>query len=153
MIYCIDTSSLITGWNHQYPPKVFPKLWECFEELIEIGGLIAPEEVYHELKKQDDSIKSWVDRNKKMFQPFDDGVQDIARDILATHTTLIDVNRPTSQADPFVIALAIKQKAIVVTQEKWTNSQKRTKIPNVCEAYDVECVDLLNMIMKLNWRF
>ena len=137
MIYCIDTSSLITGWNDRYPPEIFPGLWEHFEGLIEIEKLIAPEEVYFELEKQDDSIKSWVDKNK----------------ILKKHLNLIDLNRTSNQADPFVIALALQRNGIVVTEEKWTNSPKRTKIPNVCEAYNVQCIDLINMIRQLKWKF
>lgn len=96
MIYCIDTSSLITGWNDRYPPEIFPRLWEHFEGLIEIEKLIAPEEVYFELEKQDDSIKSWVDKNKKMFQPLDDGVQAIVSEILTKHPTLVDLNRTSN---------------------------------------------------------
>jgi len=153
LTYCIDTSSLLTGWNDRYPPEVFPGLWENFENLIVIEELIAPVEVYYELEKQDDSIKSWVDRSRTMFQPLDEEVQEIARDILANHPTLIDIDRPTYQADPFIIALAIKRNCAVVTQEIRTNSPKRTKIPNVCDAYDTECIDLLSMIRELKWKF
>lgn len=153
MTYCIDTSSLLTGWNDRYPPEIFPTLWENFEILIEDQKLVSPIEVYYELEKQDDTIKSWVDHNKTMFQPLDEEVQEIASEILASHPTLIDINRPTYQADPFIIALAVKQDCVVVTQEIWTNSPKRTKIPNVCAAYDVMCIDLLNMVQELKWTF
>ena len=153
MTYCIDTSSLLTGWNDRYPPEIFPTLWENFGILIEDQKLISPIEVYYELEKQDDTIKSWVDQNKTMFQPLDEEVQEIAIEILASHPTLIDINRPTYQADPFIIALAVKQDCVVVTQEIWTNSPKRTKIPNVCAAYDVTCIDLLNMVQELKWKF
>ncbi|KAF5429254.1 hypothetical protein C5S42_02045 [Candidatus Methanomarinus sp.] len=44
------------------------------------------------------------------------------RDILANYPTLIDVDRPTYQADPFIIALAIKRSCVVVIQEVWTKS-------------------------------
>ncbi|MCZ7384409.1 MAG: DUF4411 family protein [Candidatus Methanoperedens sp.] len=153
MIYCIDTSSLLTGWIEHYPPEVFPGLWKHFEELIKIGTVIAPEEVYFELEKQDDSIKIWVDYNKKMFQPLDDELQNIAKGILAKYPTLIDLDRPTYQADPFVIALAIKRNATVVTQETWTNSPYRTKIPNVCASYNIECINLLKMLRNLKVEF
>ncbi|MCD4844733.1 MAG: DUF4411 family protein [Methanosarcinales archaeon] len=152
-IYCIDTSSLITGWNERYPPEVFPGLWKNFENLIEINTLIAPIEVYYELEKQDDSITKWVDKNSRMFQPLDEEIQEIVRDILAKYPTLIDVNRPTYQADPFIIALAIKRSCAVVTQEVWTKSPKRTKIPNICDAYGIKCIDLLGMIKELMWKF
>ena len=153
MTYCIDTSSLLTGWNYSYPPENFPTLWEYCENLVEDQKLISPIEVYYELEKQDDTIKSWVDQNITMFQPLNEEVQEIASEILASHPTLIDINRPTYQADPFIIALAVKQDCVVVTQEIWTNSPKRTKIPNVCAAYDVTCIDLLNMIQELKWKF
>jgi len=153
LTYCIDTSSLVTGWNDRYPPEVFPRLWENFENLISIEKLIAPVEVYYELDKQDDSIKSWVDRNSTMFQPLDEEVQEIATNILASHPTLIDADRPTYQADPFIIALAIIRNCVIVTQEIWTNSPKRTKIPNVCKDYGIECIDILSMIRELKWKF
>lgn len=153
MIYCIDTSSLIAGWNERYPQEVFPGLWNNIGDLIEIEQLIAPEVVKFELEKKEDSINNWLDQNKKLFQPLDDGVQGIASNIIADNPTLIDINRTSDQADPFVIALALERNGVVVTEEKRTNSPKRTKIPNVCDAYKIRCIDLLNMIRELKWKF
>ena len=51
------------------------------------------------------------------------------------HQTLVDNARSRSLADPWVIAHAMKEKAIVVTKEEKitaTNTAK-IKIPNVCE--------------------
>ena len=56
MPYSIDTSALVDGRRRYYPPTVFPGLWENIEELIDAGGLFAPEEVLGDLQRQDDEI-------------------------------------------------------------------------------------------------
>ena len=52
MRYSIDTSAILDAWIRGFPPDVVPGFWERFEELIDIGQLIATEEVLYELKKK-----------------------------------------------------------------------------------------------------
>ena len=65
--YCIDTSSLIDLWRRHYPPDVFQTLWEKdIEALIFQGEIIAPQEVFNELKQKDDELFKWVKKHKKI---------------------------------------------------------------------------------------
>lgn len=71
MIYCIDTSSLIHGWNEKYPPEVFSSLWSDIENLINNGDLVSTEEVLMELNAGNDDLSVWASKQSKLFLPLD----------------------------------------------------------------------------------
>lgn len=50
--YVVDTSSLIDLARH-YPRKAFPGLWKKIEVLVAEGRLVAPLQVYKEIKQGD----------------------------------------------------------------------------------------------------
>ena len=54
-------------------------------------------------------------------------------------------------ADPFIIGKAKISNGIVVTQEQWKKNS--AKLPNVCEYFKVECIDLEFFMEKENWTF
>jgi hypothetical protein len=54
MIYCVDTSAWLDGWARDYPPDVFPSLWDKLAECILAGTLKCSEEVYVELEKKEE---------------------------------------------------------------------------------------------------
>jgi hypothetical protein len=148
--YCIDTSSIID--LRPYQRITFPSLWNEIESLIQQTILISPREVLRELKRQDDIIYKWAKDNEIMFQDINDLEQQEVRDILRKYNDLIDFNKTTPDADPFVIALARHRGCTVVTQEK-LRSTGRNKIPNVCKDYDINCIDLLEFFIEQKWSF
>ncbi len=85
--------------------------------------------------------------------PIDNAVQISVAEILGRFPTLVDSRKNTSQADPFVIALARIQGRTVVTGEKAASNGKVPKIPNVCAHYHVPTCNLLQMCRELGWRF
>ena len=50
--YYLDTSAWMDGWIRDYPPDVFPSIWELIDEEIEKGVIKASEEVYVEIEKK-----------------------------------------------------------------------------------------------------
>jgi hypothetical protein len=64
MVYCVDTSAWMDGWQRYYPQDVFPSLWTRLDELIGTGQIISSEEVYVELKKKDDTLHDWMKLRK-----------------------------------------------------------------------------------------
>ena len=156
--YCIDTSALIDLWRRKYAPDVFRSLWEEIQKLISQGRLIAPQEVLEELKKQDDELLKWAKEHKGMFRDLDNEQQLQVRKILKKFPKLIDENKETPDADPFVIALAMSKGWKVVTSEQPvdlnTNPDARSKIPNVCEYFNVKCIyQLLEFFREEKWVF
>ena len=54
-------------------------------------------------------------------------------------------------ADPFIIAKAKINNAILVTQEQYKDNA--TKIPNICKYFNIECFDLEGFLKNENWEF
>ncbi len=153
MKYSIDTSALIGGWYRRFPPDIVPGFWDNLDELIQNGNLKATEEVLVELEKKDDAIHNWVKERENLFILIDEEIQFVVREILSNHKTLIDSRRNRSSADPFVIALAKINSSIVITEESPTQSNNRPHIPDVCDALNIEYINLIDLSRIENWKF
>ena len=86
-----------------------------------------------------------------MFKATETKIQLKVKQILKKYPELTKQNR--SAADPFVIALAMVEDCRVVTAETMTRKPKRPKIPDVCKALKVPCINLLQLCREKNWRF
>ena len=57
----------------------------------------------------------------------------------------------TPVADPFLIACAKINGGTVVTEEQM--KQNAAKIPNVCQHFNVPCINLEGFMQKQEWKF
>lgn len=153
MIYSIDTSAWLDGWARDYPPDVFPSLWDKLAECVATGALKCSEEVYVELEKKDDGIHDWLKARKEVVVPITEDVQAIVAELLSEYPRLVDTHKNRSQADPFVIATAESLGAVVVTGEKARGKLDTPKIPDVCEVRQIRCITFLEMLRELGWKF
>jgi hypothetical protein len=152
--YCIDTSALVDLWRVFYPPDVFPSLWEeDIENLISEGFLIAPQEVFNELKNRDDGLFEWAKKHRKMFKDLDEEQVKLVRKTERKFPELIDSEKTTADADPFIIALAMSKGWAVITSERSNPQGSKPKIPDVCKEYTVKCVSLLKFFREQRWRY
>ena len=149
---CLDTNAFIDAWVRKYPIEIFPGVWEQIDQEIFNGKLISSEEVLVELERQADDLHSWVKQRRQMFMPLSADIQNEVKTILQGHPRLIDTRKNRSGADPWVIATARVSNAVLVSNEKGGTLDK-PKIPFVCTQLDVECIDLLEMIRVLGWKF
>jgi hypothetical protein len=157
-IYCIDTSALI-DLGRRYPPKVFGALWREIERLINRSRLIAPREVLRELKRGDDEMYKWARKHDQMFVELDGEQMAIVREIQGAFPRWVDHEADAPIADPFVIALARKQTLLnavaprVVVSHENPGGPGATKIPNVCERYAIEHIQLVELFTREGWTF
>ena len=151
-LYCLDTSVLIESWQRHYRPTSFPSFWEKMEDEIIKGRLIVPEIVLDELKKKTDDLYEWAKERDKLFKPLNSSVQQIHIKIINQFQKLIDESKNRSMCDPWVISLAQFHECPVVTEEG-KGSQKRPKIPDVCNILNIECIRIADLIENLKWRF
>jgi len=151
-MHCIDTSGWLDGWTRHYPRDVFPGVWDAIEEKVETGEIISSEEVYVELAKQDDDLHEWIKGRKQMLVAPEKPIQEIVAELLGKYPRLVDTLKNRSQADPFVIATAMFRKATVVTGELH-GTPTRPRIPDVCDAEGVRCINFLQMLRKLGLTF
>jgi Domain of unknown function (DUF4411) len=68
-----------------YPPDIFPIIWDNVSDLIDAGGLIAPEEVREELRIGADDLYDWVCDREQMFVPLTIEIQTAVAEILTVH--------------------------------------------------------------------
>ena len=96
-----------------------------------------------ELKDKD--LQEWARKHKECFLPLDEWTQRETAKILAVYPTLVKI-RPkgaSSNGDPFLIATAIQNGCIVITDEKsGDESTGDYKIPNVCKKYNIDYMTL-----------
>ena len=153
MPYCVDTSGWLDGWQRHYPMDVFPTLWTKLDVLVSAGEIIATEEVYFEIKRKADDLHDWIQARKHMLIPLDEVIQSRAVLLLGEFPRLVDTLRNRSKADPFVIATAIERNAVVVTGEVVTGKMEKPRIPDVCHAKSIRCINFLQMIRELKITF
>jgi hypothetical protein len=163
MIYCIDTSSLIHGWNEKYPPEVFASLWDNIQNLIDHQILVSCEEVLMELNEGADKLSDWASKQTDFFLPPDNDIQLAVGSILADpiNSKVLDKKKVgKTEADPFVIATAQVKKLTVVSDEtRYVQPQdiittnKKISIRNVCENMNIRHLTLLELIKEQKWRF
>ena len=122
------------------------------EDAIQEGILIAPEIVLVELERKEDRLYKWAKNQKGLFIPLSTEIQAIHTDIINNYKRLIDTLKNRSMCDPWVIALAQFERCAVVTEEG-KGSEKRPKIPDVCDALGIECIRIADLIEKLRWSF
>jgi hypothetical protein len=151
--FVIDTSSLIR-LSQENPKPRYPKIWDSIETLIEKGFLRAPREVRLELERGDDELSDWAKGRIEFFVDPDRVQTEFLEEVLRKFPTLVDPDRTSPFADPWVVALALcwnssesgpaEDRWIVVTEErpKGTGS---TKIPDVCAAFGLECINLIGL--------
>ncbi len=155
MIFCFDTNAFIEPWNRRYPIDLFADFWSTIDEMGQNGIVLATEEVLKELKKVDDDLHRWTNERSHIFRAIDDDVQDQVIAILDSHPHLVNAIKNRSMADPFVIAQALSSGAAVVSEELPDPRRRadRVKIPEVCAAYRVECINVLEFMRRTGMQF
>lgn len=66
---------------------------------------------------------------------------------------MLDQKPGKNGADPWVVALALDRDATVVTEERPSGGLKSPKIPDVCRAEKVACMDVLEFIKNEKWKW
>ena len=158
MKYVFDSASLINLFKHYYPER-FPTLWEKFDILVSEEELISVREVFNEIGSSEDSLANWAKEKKNILflETTAEEFKFVAEIFQVRHFHFQAMIRKQERlkgkpvADPFVIARAKILNACVVTQEK--NTENAAKIPNVCEHFEIPCINLEGFMEKENWTF
>ena len=150
--YCLDTNIFIEPWKKFYSPQFTKGYWEILENLGKKGIIFSAIEVKKEIEKIDDNLMKWI-KNKKFFKNPDENVQKKMREILKKYPRLTDHVKGRSIADPWVIAHAQCENAVVVTLEQKARKSDQVKIPDVCLGLGIECIDTYKFITRLKIEF
>ena len=156
MIYVFDTSSL-SKLKHFFP-GVFKSVWLGLDTLVESGELISTREVWNEIERGDVDAHTnqWLKARKHIFTtPTADELRFVAQIFQTQHFQALIGEKQrltgTPVADPFIIACAKIRRATVVTEER--HKPNAAKIPNVCNQFNVPCIDLESFMQIQGWSF
>lgn len=156
MTYVFDTGAFIILKN--YYPTTFTTLWNRIDALAGSGSLVSVREVFNELHNYNevDFIQDWAKQHMAIFaKPSNDELLVVQQILAIPHFQTLVGNKAilkgTPVADPFVVAAGKVMNATVVTQESL--KPHAAKIPNVCEHFDVPCIDLETFMAQQGWTF
>jgi len=144
-LYAVDTSSF-SAMHDTYPRKNFPHVWKLMDALMNRGQITSVEEVLLELDSGPDDVRSWSRKYRYAFWPLTLEIQTQAREILQAYPLLVDLRKPNSSADAFLIARAQLARATVVTEEQRSGGSGKKKIPDVCAGRSIRCTNLLGLL-------
>jgi hypothetical protein len=141
--------------NYYYPDR-FPTLWDKFDTLVKNEKIISVREVKNELERYSkNDLNRFVNLNNFFSLPTEKEADFIKQIFSNNHFQMIlkdeSIKMGYPQADPFVIAKAKLLDGYVVTNEKY--AQNSAKIPNICEFYDIKCIDFQEFMKIENWQF
>jgi hypothetical protein len=150
-VYTIDMSS-IKELHERYPRKTFPTIWSHIDSLIQNNQLVSHIEVHREIKattNPKDRLLVWSNKNKKIFQNIDpcqnSKIPNI-QDKFNKGEWNNKMNRPGPWADPYLLAMAMCESAIILTQESKT---KANRIPSIGNQLGVKSLNLLEFFDEL----
>jgi hypothetical protein len=155
VIYVFDSGALIDLFNNFYLGR-FPSLWRKFDRAVEEGNLISVREVFNEIEGYGDRLSQWARDNRNFFQnPSPEELAFVVEIFTVLHFQSLVRQQERLQgkpvADPFVIAKAKVHNGCVITQE--VKKPNAARIPNVCEHFGVDCLNLEGFMEKEDWTF
>ena len=157
MKYVFDTNTLTVIFGYYYFGR-FPSFWIKFNDLKDKKDITSVREVRREIEewKSGDNLEEWVSKNTDFFE-----IPTAAEGSFITEIYSISHFQQNMEkkkrlkggafADPFIIAKAKINNAIVVTLEKY--KENAATIPNICKRFNVECINLEEFLIKENWEF
>jgi len=141
----------LDAWVRNYPPDVFPGIWEKMDAAAKAGTFYLSDEVVNELEKKEDGAHKWVKARGSIIIPLDPEIEKHVQEIMAHYPSLVDTKKRRSVGDPFVIAVARVKNLTVITGENPTGKIEKPKIPDVCDAFGIDWMRILDFFREQKW--
>ncbi len=181
--YVIDTSAVIDLYRRRYPRQIFGSLWSDIDELVASQLLVTVEKVVKEIEVQPRSpdsnsqseaakvnrqMSDWISNDVTKAEDLNpQGKTDVETLGLTLATTHREWSENDDVADPYVIAAAKTLSCAVVSSEirshlteqlanhKRTDGvyPKKTKIPSICDIYEVSHLNLVELFDAEGWQY
>jgi hypothetical protein len=161
----MDANAFIQAHRRFYAFDICPGYWAAIKWHYKQSGVCSIDRVYEELERGEDILLDWVKKNlpKAFF------ASSAELDIVSWYRKLAEWVQAEPQflpraadefaagADGWLVAFAKARSGIVVTLEEFDPViKKRVPIPNLCRAFDVECINPFDLLRRLNaelkWR-
>ncbi|VVB63885.1 Uncharacterised protein [uncultured archaeon] len=158
-VYVLDTNVFVEAARRYYAFDIVPGFWKSLIEKANTGQILSIDRVKSEIDRGEDDLKTWANNSfNPWFASTDDvEVTDAYRSIIEwankqaqfIGSAKADISRGDN-ADAWLVAFALSKKCIVVTHEQHDRySKTRIPIPNVCQAFNVQWLDVFQMLREL----
>ena len=165
--YCVDASAIIVAWNEIYPIDVFPSLWSQLAEHRTDITLIKP--IFDQIdpissadnnKTTDEKrikypLRTWMIDNQFAETPIDASIERKSLEWEKEYQ-IKNKSKGVDEKDLKLIAYAKLHDKTVVTEEgeqkQEPNEKHKFKIPLVCAKQEVQCINFVEMLRRLDIR-
>lgn len=160
MRYLLDTNVFIQAKNLHYHFDFCPAFWDWLIEENELRKVFSIEKVKEEIREGEDELADWVSERDSTFFLKPD--QEVSQGLEVVTQWVCDprqkyrqsaINEFLTVADYYLVAHAWTHKFTVVTHERSDNSQKKIKIPNVCDGLQIEYISPFEMLRSERAKF
>lgn len=165
MLYLLDANTLIDAKRDYYPIDRVPEFWDWLIHHGAQGNIKIPVEMYEEFSDtkdkegNKDTLATWAEQIEvKKALLF---VEEVEQDLVARITYGGYIANPTDDElerigrDPFLISYALKDinnRCIVTTEaSKPSRRGANRHIPDVCNDFNIQCMNNYQMIKQLNF--
>lgn len=157
--YSMDSNTLSQIYRFYYKDR-FPSFWQRFNALVSSGRAGSVSEVEAELVRRsglDSAVRELKQLNQGFLAlPASEEQLFVTQIFGVPHfRNLISakaIAKGLPVADPFVIAKASASMGMCVVTEE-VHRPNAVRIPNVCEYFGIECINLEQMMELEGWRF
>lgn len=156
--YVLDANVFIEAARRYYAFDLAPGFWQKIAHYASTGIIKSIDRVKQELERGKDDLAQWVSKGgfgAGFASTGDPAVIDSYGQVMgwvqAQPQFLAGAKANFAKgADGWLVAYAIAEAGIVVTQEVLDpNVKNRVKIPNVCEVFGVQYLDTFKMLRDL----
>ncbi len=169
MIYLLDSNIFIQAHRAYYPLDVVLSFWETIKELANQGVIYTINYVKNEIYRNEDELKNWCENNlpSEFFINADEEIFPNNTYVDVINWAVSKIKNPYSEkavnqfsstevADSFLIAYAlvdIDERVIITQETPAPNAKHRIKIPDVCNAFNIRYMNIMDMFRELKVTF
>lgn len=159
--YLIDTNIFIESAYRFYAFDICPGFWYFLNKASNSENIKSIIKVYEELQPDKKELENFKEelRNKNFFLQIEnikyESYKKVSIALQKMKYSKEAVNKFSSGADYFLIALAYQESYIIVTHESKSKTilKNQVKIPNLCEQLDIECIDIAEFLRREKVQF
>ena len=158
VLYLLDANVPIDANRDYYPIDRVPEFWEWLVDMGNRGQVKIPQEIYEEVVAGTDAVAGWLKEYADAMRIEEQVSQELVTQVIEQGYAA-DLNDDELEGigqDPFLIAYALANPGnrVVVSNEisKPTRQRGNRHVPDVCQDFNIRCVNAFALIRELDFR-
>ena len=165
--FVIDSNILMNSKNSYYAFDLLPQFWDILRQHILDGNILVIDKVLQEILVGEDEPTRWIKtipsdviystRLGNVIKEYQKVINRVASSGYYKSLAVAEWSQEKI-ADPWIIAVASLEKAIIVTSENRISNlkdgipKKNAKIPDIADEFNIQTIDLFQMMRDLHFK-